>query len=203
MPLLMTRRAPDAPFFEDLLAQRLTRRQILRAGAAIAPMALAGYAPLASSDANASKATQLGFKPIQGSKADAIVLPPGYTYDVLIRWGESLSSAVPDLDATRLNEGALLEPKAAEHQRGQFGQNCDAIHFFPLQGRSDHGVLCVNNEYTDDALMFPGNPGVAGIRGAATSRVCERRIRRSWRSPKRRKACPSSRSSASAVAGDS
>jgi uncharacterized protein len=164
----MTRRAPDALSFEGLLAQRLTRRQILQTGAAIAPMALAGCAPLASSDAGSSKVAQLGFKPIRGSKADAIVLPPGYSYDLVIRWGESLFSSVPDLDATRLNEGALLAPKAAEHQRGQFGQNCDAIHFFPLSRRGDHGVLCVNNEYTDDALMFPGNPGFRGIRDAAT-----------------------------------
>jgi secreted PhoX family phosphatase len=165
---MIRRRAPDAPAFEDLLAQRLTRRQVLQAGAAIAPVAMAGSALLASSEANASRTTQLGFKPIQGSKADAIVLPPGYTHDVLIRWGESLSPSVPDLDATKLDAGVLLEPKAAEYQRMQFGQNCDAIHFFPLNGRADHGVLCVNNEYTDDALMFPGNPGLRGIREGAT-----------------------------------
>ncbi|MFC4309344.1 PhoX family protein [Steroidobacter flavus] len=165
---MIRRRAPDAPLFEDLLAQRLTRRQILRAGAAIAPMAMAGSALFASPAANASRTSQLGFKPIQGSKADAIVLPPGYTHDVLIRWGESLFSSVPDLDATKLDAGVLFEPKAAEHQRSQFGQNCDAIHFFPLNGRSDHGVLCVNNEYTDDALMFPRHPGFRGLRGAVS-----------------------------------
>ncbi|HWK51731.1 MAG TPA: alkaline phosphatase PhoX, partial [Steroidobacter sp.] len=168
------RRAPDAPLFEDLLAQRLTRRQILQAGAALAPMALAGCGPLASLDGSAPKRSPLGFQPIQGSKADAVVLPPGYTYDVLVRWGESLSSAVPDLDATKLNAGVLLEPNAAEYQRGQFGQNCDAIHFFPLNGRSDHGVLCVNNEYTDDRLMFPGHPGLRGLRGAVSRAFVER-----------------------------
>ncbi|GFE88361.1 PhoX family protein [Steroidobacter agaridevorans] len=169
----MTRRAPDAPLFEDLLAQRLTRRQVLQAGAAIAPMALAGCAPFATSDANASKTASLGFKAIQGSKADAIVLPPGYSYDVVIRWGESLFSSVPDLDATKLDAGTLFEPTAALHQRSQFGQNCDAIHFFPLNGRSDHGVLCVNNEYTDDALMFPGHPGFRGLRGAVSRAFVE------------------------------
>ena len=170
----MTRRAPDAPLFEELLARRLTRRQILQAGAAIAPMALAGCAPAATSDGNAPQSASLGFKPIQGSKADAIVLPPGYTHDVIIRWGESLSSSVPDLDAARLDAGVLLEPAAAEHQRSQFGQNCDAIHFFPLNGRSDHGVLCVNNEYTDDAVMFPGHPGFRGLRGAVSRAFVEK-----------------------------
>jgi secreted PhoX family phosphatase len=149
----MTRRhAPDAPFFEDLLTQRLTRRHVLQAG-----VAMVGSALLTPAEAGAPKAAQLGFKPIRGSKADAITLPSGYTHDVLIRWGESLTSKVPDLDAARLDAGVLLEPNAAEHQRSQFGQNCDAIHFFPLNGRGDHGVLCVNNEYTEDALMFPGH----------------------------------------------
>lgn len=166
---MIRRRAPDAPVFEDLLAQRLTRRQVLQAGAAIA-----GSALLASNDANAARATQLGFKPIQGSKADAIVLPSGYTHDVLIRWGESLSAAVPDLDATKLDAGVLLEPKAAEYQRMQFGQNCDAIHYFPLNGRADHGVLCVNNEYTDDRLMFPGHPGFRGLRDAVSREYVKR-----------------------------
>lgn len=164
----MTRRIPDVPAFEDLLAQRLTRRDVLRAGIAVAPVAMAASALFAPVHAQASKPTRLGFEPIRGSKADAIVLPPGYTHDVLIRWGESLHSAVPDLDASKLDAGVLLGPKAAEQQRGQFGQNCDAIHFFPLNGRSDHGVLCVNNEYTEDALMFAGHPGFRGIGNGAS-----------------------------------
>ena len=162
----MTRRIPDAPSFETLLDRRLTRRDVLRAGVAVAPVAMAGSALLAPAHAQASKPAQLGFKAIAGSKADDVILPPGYTYDVLIRWGQSLTSSVPDLDASKLDAGILLDPKSAEHQRGQFGQNCDAIHFFPLNGRNDHGVLCVNNEYTDDAVMFPGNPGLRGLRDA-------------------------------------
>ncbi|MDY6946313.1 MAG: PhoX family phosphatase [Pseudomonadota bacterium] len=162
------RRAADTPCFADLLAQRLTRRDVLQAGVAIAPVAFAGSALFAPAHARASSTAQLGFKPIRGSRADAIVLPPGYTHDVLIRWGESLTGSGPDLDAARLDAGLLLAPGAAEHQRNQFGQNCDAIHFFALHGRSDHGVLCVNNEYTEDSLMFPGHPGFGGIGGGAS-----------------------------------
>ena len=50
----------------------------------------------------------------------------------------------------------------ADRQRSQFGQNCDAIHFFPLDKRGNRGLLCINNEYTDDALMFAGHPGFRG-----------------------------------------
>lgn len=154
----MVQPIPDAPPFADLLSQRLSRRKLLEAGVALTASTL--LSPPALAD---KAAAPLRFKPIQGSTADAVILPPGYTHDVLIRWGQALSSSVPDLDASKLNSGLLLEPNAAERQRGQFGQNCDAVHFFPLAGRADHGVLCVNNEYTDDALMFPGHPGFRGV----------------------------------------
>jgi secreted PhoX family phosphatase len=170
----MTRRIPDAPLFQDLLAQRLTRRKLLEAGVAIAPLAMAGPTLLHARDGSANSAPGLRFKPIRGSKADAVVLPPGYTHDVLVRWGESLSPSVPDLDAAKLDAGALLAPSAAEHQRLQFGQNCDAIHFFPLGRRGDRGVLCVNNEYTDDAVMFPGHPGFRGISDGASRAYVEK-----------------------------
>jgi secreted PhoX family phosphatase len=162
-------RIPDAPPFADLLSQRLSRRALLEAG-----VALTGSA-LLSSPALADKTVpSLRFKPIPGSKADAVILPSGYTHDVVIRWGDSLSSSVPDLDTSKLDGGALLQPGAVERQRRQFGQNCDAIHFFPLAGRADHGVLCVNNEYTDDRTMFPGHPGFGGLRsGEARAYVKE------------------------------
>ena len=171
----MSRRTPDAPLFQDLLEQRLTRRKLLEAGAALAPLAVAGSALLSAGEAAAkSGAAMPRFKGIAGSTADAVLLPPGYTHDVLIRWGDSLSSSVPDLDASKLNAGVLFESNAAELQRARFGQNCDAIHFFPIDGRSDHGVLCVNNEYTDDALMFVGHPGFRGAgNGSARAYIKE------------------------------
>src|SRR5262249_13257180 len=131
-------------------------------------LAIVGSTLFTAADARASKPTQLGFKPIGGSKDDIVKLPPGYTHDVLIRWGESLTSSVPDLDASRLRAGLLLQPNAAEKQCSQFGQTCNAIHFFPLSDRAHRGVLCVNNEYTAEALMFPSHPGLRGFNGGAS-----------------------------------
>lgn len=163
----MVQRVPYAPPFEDLLWQRLSRRKLLEAGLAVAPLAFTASS-LLGAPAPGKAVASLRFKPIQGSAADAVILPAGYTHDVLIRWGESLSPSVPDMDASKLDAGALLEPKAAELQRQRFGQNCDAVHFFPIDGRADHGLLCVNNEYTDDALMFPGHPGFRGLSNGAS-----------------------------------
>src|SRR5687768_733243 len=154
-------RIPDVPPFAELLAQRLSRRRLLQTGAALA---VAGPALFEAGCASVGSIAQPGFKPIVGGKLDAVVLPPGYTYDVIVRWGESLDSSTPDLDASKLADGVLFDPQAAERQSRQFGQNCDAIHFFPLD--PERGVLCVNNEYTDDALMFAGHPGFLGaVRG--------------------------------------
>ncbi len=160
----------SSPAFQDLLLQRVTRRSVLQAGVALAPLAVAGCG---TSEVSASApAHGLSFQPIKGSTADAVILPHGYTYDILVRWGESLASGVPDLDSTRLAGGALLEPRAAEWQSRQFGQNCDAIHFFALDANAERGLLCVNNEFPDGAVMFPGHPKFAeAVRGKATAYV--------------------------------
>ena len=166
-------RSTDTIPFAELLAQRLTRRAILKTGAALAPLSLAP-ALLRPQDAAANGGNSLRFKAIAGSTADAVILPPGYTHDVVARWGDSIASGVPDLDTSKLAAGFMFSAQAATHQQGQFGQNCDAIHYFPIDGRSDRGVLCVNNEYTDDALMFPEHPGFNGaVRGEAREFVRE------------------------------
>ncbi len=157
--------------FEDLLLQRFSRRDVLQAGFALTPLMLGGCTALGTSQPSNS-AHGLAFTPIKGSAADEVILPSGYTHDLIVRWGESLVDGVPDLDASQLADGALLERGAAELQAQRFGQNCDAIHFFPLDARGDRGILCVNNEFTDDALMYPGHAGFAGAsRGAAKAYV--------------------------------
>ncbi len=72
---------------------------------------------LLSACASARPRLSPAFKPIQGSVADEVLLPAGYKYDVIVRWGESLWSSAPNLDAARLADGVLLEPGAAERQR--------------------------------------------------------------------------------------
>jgi secreted PhoX family phosphatase len=165
------KRNPDAIPFGRLLSQRLTRRRVLSAGATLAPLAIAGGGLLGACTTTRSE-SPLSFRPIQGSLADAVLLPPGYRYDLLLRWGDSLSSSVADLDTSRLTAGVLLEAGAAQRQQRQFGANCDAIHFFPLDARGERGILCVNNEYTQDELLFPQHPGMTGaLRGASRDYV--------------------------------
>ena len=107
------------------------------------------------------------FTPVTPQTTDAIVLPPGYSYDVVARWGDSLFPDTPTLSDKAIMDDALIVPGAARRQERQFGNNCDAIAFFPAGGnRSDAGVLCVNNEYVIPVLMLRGRSRLQGAPAA-------------------------------------
>jgi secreted PhoX family phosphatase len=70
---------------------------------------------------------------------------PGYRADVLLRWGDPITADAPEFDP---------QNQTADAQLKQFGYNNDYVGFVELEpGR---GVLCVNHEYTNEEVMFPG-----------------------------------------------
>ncbi len=123
-----------------------TRRTVLRGGlglslgALLAPMAgcatptLGGGGPV------------LGFAPVAASAADAVVVPPGYVATPLAPWGEpvGIAGAMP---AFRFDAG-----NSAAEQALQMGMHHDGIHYYALDG-SRRGLLCLNQEYTDEGLL--------------------------------------------------
>lgn len=117
------------------------------------PLALSSSLLLSPSNATAKPVATLGFRPIAASAADAVVLPDNYDYDIVARWGDSMFAATPDLDTSKLASGVLIGKDAAANQARQFGFNCDAIHFFPLDRNGHRGILCVNNEYVTHELV--------------------------------------------------
>ena len=84
------------------------------------------------------------------STADAVVVPPGYSADVLYAWGDPIGDGPAfRLDATN---------SIADQER-QAGMHHDAIHYFSLPLGSDsstRGLLAMNHEYTDDGLLHVG-----------------------------------------------
>ncbi len=190
------KRTPDATPFAHLLSQRLTRRRVLATGATLAPLAVAGGTLLGAcatrapskcavvqADTRAAKPTTCCCRPATAttcSCAGARVC--GRRFRISMRRG--------------LPTACLLEPGAAERQQRQFGTNCDAIHFFPLDARGERGILCVNNEYTLRRADVPGASAALSARCAATVASTSASIRRSWMSRRPRRACPSSRSRA-------
>ncbi|MEM9529302.1 MAG: PhoX family phosphatase [Pseudomonadota bacterium] len=144
--------------FGRVLGARLKRRNLIKGAAAVGGAVASSSASAVNlavlAGRNGRVSDSLTFDPIDGVADDRIHVPPGYTDQVVIRWGESLDPNVPDMDWDAISLGALEQPGAAEAQASQFGYNCDAVEYFSLSG-SSHGLLCVNHEYTIESLMFP------------------------------------------------
>ena len=141
------------PTIGDVIAERLSRRDIMKgalavtaANAAIVPLAL----ETARAQAPANPTPSFAFKEVQAGADENIYVAEGYDADVLIRWGDPILPGAPEFDAHK---------QSADKQAGQFGYNNDYLGYLPIDGRSDHGLLCVNHEYTNEELMFPELPG--------------------------------------------
>lgn len=123
----------------------LARRDVL-SGTAAAIVAAAAAPQLVRT--RESQAAEAAFEELQHGLDQRHHVADGYSADVVIRWGDPLTADAPAFDAGNLTGSAQLK---------QFGYNCDFIGYFPLprgSERSDHGLLCVNNEYTSANLMF-------------------------------------------------
>ena len=132
----------------DLIAARLTRRSLL-AGAGAAVLGIVG-APLAGCTTAPEKSEALGFNEIKHDLTATHGVAPGYSVQVLLRWGEPMFADAPPFDPTRQSAAAQLR---------QFGADNDFLAFMPLpagSNRSAHGVLCSNHERTPGRMMFAG-----------------------------------------------
>ncbi|MFP5076674.1 PhoX family protein [Rhizobium sp. YIM 134829] len=142
-----------SPAIRDIIATRASRRDILKASAAgLAGLAGSGFVGslFAGESFAASAASTLGFTELKRVYDKDMAVAPGYRADVVARWGDPLTAGAVAFDGT--------VPTASEQER-RFGYNCDYIAFMPLpkgSGRSDHGLLCVNNEYISPNVIFPG-----------------------------------------------
>jgi hypothetical protein len=127
------------------------RRTVLRAGAGLA--AAAFFAPLAGCSgrppAQPGAAPKLGFTGVPPSTADRVIVPPGYSAQVIAPWGEPVGIA------GQLPAWASDASNPAADQAVQLGMHHDGIHYFPLDG-SRRGLLVMNHEYTDDGLLHAG-----------------------------------------------
>ncbi|MBA2453197.1 MAG: PhoX family phosphatase [Chloroflexia bacterium] len=144
--------------FADLMERRISRRGLLKAGAASAAGALVltvpgvGNFPAEAQGASMKPGT-IKFTPIAPQPVDSqqIVLSEGHTWAPLLRWGDPIRHDAPEFDP---------ENQTPEAQAQQFGYNCDYIGFHSLPfvpGRaSKRGLLWVNHEYTNEELMFAG-----------------------------------------------
>lgn len=167
---------PDAPIpsaappLEELIAARYSRRDALKtfvaaASAATSAVARGGMSTCApageTKDGVGAESplprkgppgggSTLTFEEIPHGYDEQAHVPRGHRLDVLIRWGDAVLPDAPPFD---------VHAQSAAAQEKQFGYNNDFVAFMPLprgSENSDHGLLCVNHEYTNAYLMFPG-----------------------------------------------
>lgn len=133
--------------FAKVVEQRISRRGVLRAGIAVTALAIAGPAvSLATARRAAAAGPMVSFTPIGPHTGDQIVVPAGYRYQVVHRWGDPLFARSPEFDLAR---------QSADAQELQVGFNHDFTYFLPLGRAGAAGLLWTNHEYTDGAMMFP------------------------------------------------
>ncbi len=136
------------PTMGDVIAARYSRRDIMRGALAVSAISSVAspLAMMATREAQAATPT-FNFKEIAAGSDEHHYVAEGYDADVLIRWGDKVLPTAPQFDPQK---------QSGASQAGQFGYNNDYLGYIPLDGSSEHGLLVVNHEYTNEELMFPG-----------------------------------------------
>ena len=133
----------------DVIDRRFSRRSVLQ-GALATTTISALLAGCGLQDGDEDGVDRLDFPEIEHGADETHHVAVGYDADVLIRWGDPVTDGAPAFDPHK---------QSADTQESQFGYNNDYIGYLPLPFGSDnprHGLLCVNHEYTNEELMFPG-----------------------------------------------
>jgi uncharacterized protein len=134
---------PDAPTLDAVIAQRFSRRDLMR-GSLAAALA-AGLAP--QTVAAPAESSAFDFPELAAGIDEHLHVAEGYEARPLLRWGDPLFPDAPAFDPQKQS------PRAQERQ---FGYNNDFVGFIPLDATGQRGLLVVNHEYTNAELMFPG-----------------------------------------------
>lgn len=145
----------------ELLMRRLNRRDVLVNGGFLAAAGLVGCSeggPAGDAAGNAAGAgaarSPSVFATIPGSAEDRVIVPEGFTSEVVIRWGDPVVAGAKGMAVEGIAESSLLAPGTAAAQAQSFGVNCDGMGLVALG--DDRLVLCVNHEIPDSSRMFPG-----------------------------------------------
>jgi len=137
----------DNPYLGDIVRTALSRRGFLKAGAGAAFVVVAARFGAADPSA-AAESGALTFAPVDPNTIDDVIVPNGYGYRVVVRWGDPIFPDAPEFD---------FDNQTANAQARQFGYNCDYVTFFQLprsRGGQGRGLMVVNHEYTNTELMF-------------------------------------------------
>lgn len=133
--------------FHDLINKNLSRRNLLKTGGTLgAASFLGGASGVAQAVSHAT--TLMSFGNIDISTEDKVGLPEGYTYDILVRWGDPILKGA----------AKFAVDNSADDQLGQYGDNTDGMTLFHLTDKDgaldeDRAVMAANSEYINKKFM--------------------------------------------------
>lgn len=138
----------DNETFREVAASALSRRAVLlgaaAAGGAVVVTSVVGDAAPAAAHGRWGRLPFRPIAPVPGA-TDALVVPQGYRWSPVIRWGDPLFDAADAFDPATLT--------AAQQER-LFGYNNDYLDILESSdGR--WGLLVANHEYTNETIMLP------------------------------------------------
>ncbi|HHL18663.1 MAG TPA: PhoX family phosphatase [Thiothrix sp.] len=132
---------------EQLMALRLSRREVLKGSLSLAMLGLLGTTT-ATAGSRDSLLSSFTFKPISIADGNDTVIPPeGYTAQVFFAWGDPIS------DGSEYKGEASDSAKAQAYQAGM---HHDGMKFFPLPAtakNAEHGLLVMNHEYITPSVL--------------------------------------------------
>jgi uncharacterized protein len=148
----------DNPTFTTIAEARYARRGVMKGGLAAAVTGLMGTSFLSSpANAAAEGGPLIGFKAIPTDASDQIVVPEGYSIQVIMAQGTPITGHMP----------AYSLDNTGEEQGMQTGAHHDGMHFFPIEGEdpyegsSTDGLLVMNHEYIEPRFMHRASIGQA------------------------------------------
>ena len=135
---------------EDCDFDRIVESAISRRGLLGGILAFGGVTALGTTlmpAAAKAGADRFAFEAITTNSNDAITVPPGFKSQVVVRWGDPLSSSDAEFDHATLGTAAT--------QATAFGDNSDGMDVFT---HGDKILLAVNNEYTNRKIIWGNRP---------------------------------------------
>ena len=136
---------PETCDFDDVVERAIDRRGFLGGVLVFGGVAMVGDGLATKAKAAAHASSRFAFEQIATSTADDIVVPPGYSFEIVAKWGDPLTSVgVPFDHKTR---------GTAATQAIAFGDNIDGMEIFE---DDQHTLIVVNNEYTNRKVIWEG-----------------------------------------------
>ncbi|MGX9357455.1 PhoX family protein [Roseobacteraceae bacterium S113] len=138
---------PSQQGFDEIVERAISRRGFLGGALAFGSgAAVMGAGVLSGGAATAQQSSRFAFQQLAPQTDGTVHVPAGYTWDVLVRWGDPLFSDAPEFD-----------PASGIPTQGSdrvFGENTDGMELF-LVGNTE--LLVVNSEYANARINLPAD----------------------------------------------